>query len=146
MHSNITGNSAERSGGGIYVSDSASFNLSDSRLVGNIAHAYGGGGMGIWRRAKVQVTRAIITDNFAGEYGGGVSAGNLSSLTMLEAPVHNNSAAKYGGGLFTSNASRVVINHRTFARNRAEEGGAMQVLGSATLILKVCVINNNTAK
>jgi parallel beta-helix repeat protein len=146
-HCNFTGNSAQRSGGGIYISDSARLNLSDSRLVGNAAHVYGGGGMGIWQRAKVRVTRSIIANNVAGEYGGGISAGNLSSLTMLGAVVYNNSASNNGGGLFTRNASQVTINQSTFAGNKVDEyGGALGVLGSATVFITGCAIQNNTAK
>ena len=146
-HCNFTGNSAERSGGGIYICSSARLNLSDSRLVGNVAQAYGGGGMGIWQRAKVQVTRAIIANNVAGEYGGGISVGNLSSLTMLKAIVYNNSASKNGGGVFARNASQVTINKSTFASNKVDEdGGALSVLGSATVFITGCAIQNNTAK
>lgn len=94
-HCNITANLARMAGGGIYISDSARLNLSDSRLVGNSA-GWHGGGTGLWRSSGVRLSRVLLARNSAKVYGGAVSTGYASTLTMLTATVHNNSASKHG--------------------------------------------------
>jgi predicted outer membrane repeat protein len=147
--SNVTNNNAKVTGGGIYVSDSARLNLTDSRLVGNAAQTRIGGGMGIWSHAKVRVAQTLIADNVADEDGGAISVGDTSSLILLGTAAHNNSASTHGGALFIRNASRVIIHDSRFMHIRLGvdgQGGALGVLGPATVSLTGCLVENNTAK
>jgi predicted outer membrane repeat protein len=91
----ITGNVTDRSGGGIVNNCTLSI-VGDSEIAGNTAHSNGGGlaDSGI----DGLITDTTITGNHADVDGGGISCLESNGLELTRATVSGNTAGQRGGG------------------------------------------------
>jgi hypothetical protein len=90
--SSITGNTADRLGGGIFSDDDAS--LSNSTISGNSAN-YAGGMMNF---GYASLSNSTISGNNA-TAAAGIANGSEAYMTLNNSTVSGNNASNYGGGL-----------------------------------------------
>lgn len=114
----ISGNSTEENcaGGGVYC-DGSRLNVTESRLLDNVAGT-GGGIYAIGDTSMVSLDRSLVAGNLAAVEGGGVAMFSGRSLTITNSTISGNAAIDYGGGVNT----RVVtsIAHSTITENVAD--------------------------
>ena len=84
-------------GGGVYVNNNGSFNMSGGEISGNTTNAYGGG-VYVEGSCSFTMTGGEISGNTA-TYGGGVYVNNNGSFTMTGGEISGNTATTYGGGV-----------------------------------------------
>jgi hypothetical protein len=112
-NSKVTGNTANRSGGGIWghLANPVSVTISDTIVSGNQAYTDGGCAAlyipynnqdgGVATGETVTFSRVTISGNKAGGAGGGVTAaiGSSGQLAFNECAINGNSAVADGGGM-----------------------------------------------
>ncbi|MEN0062782.1 MAG: hypothetical protein AAGA48_11575 [Myxococcota bacterium] len=122
-------------GGGIYSGDDdGGIGVTNTEVLGNSAALSGGGIFMFHERlgpfSFLSINGSDIIDNQAGADGGGayvsgVFGSNKKSLltrqTVSNSLFHNNSAARDGGGFFVFNG--LAVDRSTFTANRAERNG-----------------------
>lgn len=112
-----------RGGGGVLGSSALTSLVSNCVLVGNSAHADGGGAY------SAMLSNCTLTGNTAGGGGGGAADSRLNTCTLM------GNAAAVGGGTFSCN-----ITNCTLAGNMAGTGG-----GAEQSILDGCILTQNIA-
>jgi predicted outer membrane repeat protein len=124
----ITGNLAFR-GGGVYSSDSATA-LSESDISGNYAERSGGGIQA--NRGSLSISDSTINDNgwepgqigVNGyvDYGGGVLS-SRATLSIATTTIDGNYSSYGGGGLWVQSANDVTISQSAITNNVANGAG-----------------------
>ncbi len=127
-NSTISGNLAFR-GGGVYSRESAT-TIEDSAVSGNTADRSGGGVQA--NRGALSITGSVINDNgwepgqigVAGyvDYGGGVLA-SRATLSIATTTIDGNYSGYGGGGLWVQNATGVTISQSAITNNVANGAG-----------------------
>ncbi len=97
-------------GGGVYCTGTGSI-ISNSVIVGNVAHAYAGGVY-----SGMIFDSQIVSNRSVGSYGGGARGSIMNGCT-----ISYNQAVHGGGG-----GSSVTATNCTFAYNVAQSGGAVR--------------------
>jgi predicted outer membrane repeat protein len=147
----ITNGFSGSDGGGIYVADDGSLQISRSTLDSNEA-AEGNGG-GIYAGGSVSVIETTISNNSAYSSGGGIYvAGNVEgffgALSMVNSTVSGNSATDSGGGgvyLDEAIATQVAIRHSTITDNNVEdESSSGGLYAASAVLLDHTIIAGNT--
>ncbi|MBM4392252.1 MAG: hypothetical protein FJ090_14120 [Deltaproteobacteria bacterium] len=135
IDSEVRYNSTDASGGGLYVSYPDLFQLSGTRVVGNIAggDAYGGGLALMNANGGVRVDNSDLSGNSAG-FGGGVYVQGTVDLDV-EDDWHNNvfssnTAAVGGAGCFVRGVRNHLTNNTLVGNAASGEGGGLCVVES----------------
>lgn len=127
---NVTGNSSQGNGGGIYVED-GSVEIIGGSISGNSAAgtnergAQGGGGI-YAKNSDVVLTDTTISGNTvtgSGKDGGGVLVKN-GSLTINDSTISDNTAPDQGGGIHVE-WSELKITDSTVSGNKAANGAGI---------------------
>ncbi len=106
---------------------------------GEIAHANGKNGSGVYNVGNFTMNGGKITRNNA-DHGGGV--GNYGTFTMTEGTIFGNTATKEGGGVY--NYGTFTMNRGTISGNNAiKEGGG--VYNYKTFTMRGGTITGNKA-
>ncbi|THH39504.1 choice-of-anchor Q domain-containing protein [Neolewinella litorea] len=157
--SQISGNEANRAGGGIEdVSGSATaFTITNSMINENVVYNSpgNGGGIHIGGNGDLTVSGGTVNDNQAGAEGGGIW-NNLGTLTLKGGvTVRRNQAAgndpdQGGGGLYNNGGGAIVLMAGTRilgneATGTAGSGGGILNNVGATLTITDCRIEGNVA-
>ena len=113
----ISGNTANRWGGGIYnATNSGSYagtlTLVNSTISGNDASYLGGG---IYNANIATVTNSTIAQNYTQYEGGGLF--NNGEATLTQATVAQNYAFLYGGGIYNNYQSQLTLSNSIIAGN-----------------------------
>jgi len=142
----FAGNSAQASGGALYVYQSQ-LTLLDSVLRENAA-ADVGGALAV-EESHVRVERSVFRANDAA-FGGAVGATGVNSrFDLIASRIENNTAANSGGGVALA-VPDVGIVASTFSGNAAEfAGGGVYLLGVAdagTLLVQNSTLSGNTVR
>jgi predicted outer membrane repeat protein len=129
------GNSANSWGGAMYLSLSASQNMSRVRFAGNSAGGLGGAifasGSGLQFLSRVQ-----FEHNHSGQDGGAIYAAGGCRFILANPSVASNSAARAGGAFWVANASDVVLSatsNALYVGNQAPLGGFLAMSASGNL-------------
>lgn len=134
---NVTGNSSQGNGGGIYVED-GSVEIIGGSISGNSAAgtnergAQGGGGI-YAKNSDVVLTDTTISGNTvtgSGKDGGGVLVKN-GSLTINDSTISDNTAPDQGGGIHVE-WSELKITDSTVSGNKATGNGGGVYVYDAT--------------
>ncbi|MGB3591948.1 MAG: choice-of-anchor Q domain-containing protein [Nonlabens sp.] len=171
INSSITGNSANRAGGGIEINTSTATNtITDTNIDGNLAGADttgpttdaspgNGGGLHVTGPADVSITNGSTNNNAAGFEGGGLWIG--SGVLSLEGTLTVNSNIAYGtaaasaanpgevggGGVFANGGDVAISGSVTINSNRAtgatSTGGAILMDQGGDLVINGATINSN---
>ena len=152
----ISGNTAtatsDGGGGGVYVCNSSTFNMSSNAAVSENTAQYGGGVYLSSNSAFSMRDHAAISGNSAAMTGGGVFVAYGSEFTTNDdAVISGNSAANYGGGVYLSggNSSPVssfTMNNGTISDNHSDnKGGGVFVHSSGKFTMAAGAISGNSA-
>ena len=124
----ISGNSADRNGGGIYNYRGGTLTLTGSTISGNSAGQSGGG---IDSYGTLTVTGSTISGNSAEGSGGGV-CNRSGTLTVTSSTISDNSGAWDGGGI--SNWGTLTVTGSILSGNSAFGlGGGIRNDGTLTV-------------
>ena len=108
-------------GGGIY--NTATLNLTNCTISGNMANGAGGGGgggAGVYNTGTLTILNSTISDNTAFgsdnvAYGGGIL--DTGTLSLTNSTVANNASANNGGGIFFAAGSHATLVNDTVTGN-----------------------------
>ncbi|TYQ31277.1 DUF4347 domain-containing protein [Pseudanabaena sp. UWO310] len=131
-NSNVSGNTADFFGGGIYGNGAVT--LTNSNVSGNRANIGGG----ISGDVDVTLTNSTVSGNTAIN-GGGISG--AGAVTLTNSIVSGNTANAIGGGI--SGAGAVTLTNSTVSGNTATNGGG--IYGSGAVTLTNSTVSGNTA-
>ena len=153
----IRGNSADNSGGGVYVYDTnAFFSSTNDSIATNTAVSYGGG-VAVYN-GNITLGTAIVKRNISNSKGGGIylwaptGTITIDGSAFIENETKNGltNDVNYGGALFIDNA-HVSITGSAFAGNKASrtdsngpKGGAIYLYTGALNIGGATSFNSNT--
>ena len=117
-NSQVRGNTASRTGGGIYVFGGSDVHVASSVISGNVADGADGGGLAM-RDGQVVIDESRISYNTAITNGGGIrqTGGVITALNSLL----DGNAAQRGGGLYVEGATSRLSNVRIL-RNSSVAG------------------------
>ena len=163
----ITDNTANQSGGGVYVSSQAQFTMSGGTISRNTATSGGGvycayftmtggtisynttegSGGGVYCNVSFEMTAGTISYNTAEGDGGGVYlTGNNREYTMKGGTISNNTATDNGGGVFVSSSCSFNMTGGSITGNKASTRYGGGIYSKGTLSVSNGTISNNTAK
>ena len=130
----ITGNTADDSGGGVYVQDSSvTFTMTGGSITGNTTSTTGGGGVHISFGCTFTMSGGDITDNTAKVNGGGVYV-QTSAFTMSGGSITGNTASNGGGGgVYVQNSSAFTMSGGSITGNAANGGGGLGIGGGVLM-------------
>lgn len=166
-------NQADSSGGGLFATAGAKFNLSDVPLTFNTAELQGGGlflkydvegtlssclvennttginggGIRLESNSNLNITNSSFSKNTA-LYGGGVSANSGSTIEMngIDSKISENSTTHFGGGVNIDNAgTKFIMNDGSIDHNPARNGGGVFASDHSEFIMNDGVVTNNQA-
>ena len=143
LNNKATGTSG--SGGGILNNVGATLTIMDSEITGNEANRAGGGiedasGSG----SAFTVTNTMIDDNVvytSPGNGGGIHIGGDGSLTVTGGTVNDNEAGAEGGGIWNNLGTLTIKGNAAIRRNVAmgndadQGGGGLYNNGGGTIVL-----------
>jgi hypothetical protein len=130
-NSTIEGNTTAQLGGGLYVDVRATAVVTDSTIGGNTA-GWGGGGIYTGRGA-LTVTSSSIEGNTSGGFGGGISVGDIGTLNVTNSSIVGNTASNFGGGISNLFGSIWLMNSTVSGNKGRTGGGISNYLGSTWL-------------
>lgn len=123
----ISGNTAtatsDGGGGGVFVCNSSTFNMSGNAAVSGNTAQYGGGVYLSSYSAFSMSDHAAISGNSAAATGGGVFVSSGSITMSSDAVISGNSADKNGGGVYVHNSGAFTMNSGSISGNSATQNG-----------------------
>lgn len=129
-------NSAERSGGGLFLSGDPT--MRHVRLVGNQADARGGG---LYAEGSASTLENLFVGGNEASNGGGIACYGNSAITLTRTQVQGNEASSNGGGMRLYQ-SDVTITNTLVSGNKATSGGALHFFDSTSELVHVTVAAN----
>ena len=145
----VSGNSANRDGGGI--KNNGVMTISKSTVSDNSARRIGGGidstavFSGGLPGATLTLTDSVVSGNSANVHGGGLR--NISTLTITNSTISGNSATE-GGGILNDGRGVVSITNATVTGNSSSFGGGINNKGDlgGTVNVRSTIIAGNTTR
>ena len=148
----IQDNETAHNGGGIYLGQDATFEMTG----GTIQRNTGDGGGGIDAQCQVTMTGGTIQNNTATRCGGGIMLNRSGtglvmsggSITGNHAKASSSSDSGNGGGVYANRGAKLTLsNGASIDNNTAEKnGGGVYAYSSATLTLNGGTIAKNKAE
>jgi len=150
----ISGNETKIYGGGVNVSDHATFTMkggeiSDNKVIGNnIPDSWNtGGGINIWEKGVFTLEGGEIYNNQVSKcstsQAGGVNV--QGTFIMKNGIIHNNKADSNGGGIHVGEGSTFTITGGKISVNSAKSGGGVYIW-KGTFNMNGGEISGNNAK
>ena len=142
----VSGNTAQY-GGGVYLSSYSAFSMSDHAAISGNSAAATGGGVFVSSGSITMSSDAVISGNSAGNNGGGIYISYPGTFTMENGTISGNSADKNGGGVYVHNSGAFTMNSGSISGNRAtQNGGGVYVENIGTAFtMKDGTIGGSTA-
>jgi len=136
-NSTVSGNSANRDGGGIF--NLGTLSVSNSTVSDNTTATegiYSGGG--IYNNAAFSLVNSTVSNNSA-SFGGGIYNPQNRNISISDSIISGNSVSFYGGGI--NNEGNLNLSNSTIFDNSARQGGGIYTggqlyyfsVGSATI-------------
>jgi len=144
-NSQIYGNTADHSGGGVYINNSLGATLVGNWIQDNIAATFGGG---VYVRNDPQVTlnHNSISRNHAQGGGAGVYLDNCDSAVLISNRILANISLAYAGGLQVVGSDGPSLAYNSIFGNQAgNQGGGLYINNSPNLVLTGNIISGNTS-
>ncbi len=166
VDSEITGNSAQNEGGGVWNSNAGTMTISGTLIEGNTAAGNGArnGGGGVFQQGIVEggpstgtiaISGSTIRDNHAtGTAGSGGGILNVEGVvTVVDTLIEGNTAPRAGGGIEIAGsdvaADRVELTRVTLVDNTTGanpgNGGGLHLTGPGTVLVDDSVVTGNDA-
>ena len=105
-------------GGGIYLSSSATAEITDVTISGNTA--YNGGGIYLGNGATAEITDVTISGNTSTNNGGGVC--NYGTFTIKNSTVSGNTSTNSGGGVYNNKTLNLSGNSKIIDNTKGTAG------------------------
>jgi hypothetical protein len=142
----ITDNTADEDGAGVYVNDVDSFHLTGSVLTENVAGSIGrGGGLFVRIGKNVAISNTTISRNSAGS-GGGMYLQSLGTAaapgTIADSQIQDNTATS-GAGIYVNVNSYLTVAGSTIHDNAAAQSGAGLVNDSGNVRIEHSSVQSN---
>lgn len=140
----IQGNSADYAGGGVFVTNGASFVMKGGSVSGNVANYNVGGGVYVNFDASFTMENGTISGNETYYHGGGIYVRD-AIISITGGTISGNEAYYSGGGIYAE-LSTISISDGTISGNSAlySEGGGIFAMGTS-LTMTGGTISGNTA-
>lgn len=140
--STISGNSADRFGGGIYHM-SGSLTVTNSTIAGNSAQY----GAGIFNHStgSTTVSKSTISGNTASYFGGGIYLSG-GSVNVRNTTISGNEATLFGGGGLANYTGTVNVTNSTIAGNEAKNNGGGIYNADGTMSVVNSTVSGNTVE
>ncbi len=150
-------------GGGIYIYDTGSLFMNNSKILNNTSGRFGGGlrsaGPVTIINSEISNNKAMTTETYnpndvangphvnLGRGGGFHLTGQKAIGIMENVTVANNIAMYYGGGGQVDNYAKLTLTSGTFTNNEAvlHGAGALHLTSNATFIMNGGYLSNNIA-
>eukprot|EP00775_Hariotina_reticulata_P004673 gene4673-4927_t len=142
---NNTASGYRSSGGGLYADGTSSFQVFNTRLVGNSAAQ--GGAMGSVQGQSWIIDRCYIGDHTVQSLGGGIMVAGSSTMSIRDTVIVNNRGTE-GGGVYAHTFDSpffITMVNTTLSQNFAVTGGACLFRGGEVQLGAGVVISRNTA-
>ncbi len=107
-------------GGGVFVDDASTLNLSDAIVTGNVLGNGRGGGLFV--QGHLRLERVLVSDNTAKD-GGGIYFDGSQSGVLTNVTISGNTATEEGGGIWSDEV--ITVMNSTIAFNTAPSGGGV---------------------
>ena len=145
--STIKGNTAQGSGGGIYLAHSNdNFTIDGGEISGNISESTGGG-ICVDAGGTLTMTGGTISGNTATKDGGGVYINEDGTVTMSESSAISGNNGAYGGGVHISEGTLTMSDNSTINDNTATgDGGGVYIASNGAFTMNGGEISNNDAQ
>ena len=141
----IDGNAATlRGGGGLFVGNTGSLTLRNSRLTNNTSQS-NGGGLFVAFSGVASLSNCTISGNasLGANFGGG-GIYSQGTTTLDNCAISGNSAVKNGGGTYVAYGTTTMTNVTVSGNTAAASGGGIEVY-AGTLGLTNVTISGNSA-
>ena len=140
----ISGNTSDNDGGGIYQSTDSTFTMSGGTISNNTATTGNGGG--IWAN-NIAITGGSFSDNKAENGTGGAIHTKTSSRVTIEGEntSFNNNVAKRGGAVYDQAASFTMSAGSMTDNTATEKGGAVYVAAGCSFTMGGGRISGNSS-
>ena len=142
----VSGNTAQY-GSGVYLSSNSTFTMSEHAAISGNSAAMTGGGVFVSSGSITMSSDAAISGNSAGNNGGGIYISYPGTFTMENGTISGNSAANNGGGVYVHNSGAFTMNSGSISGNRATKNGGgvyVESIGT-TFTMKDGTIGGSTA-
>ena len=118
----VSGNTAQY-GSGVYLSSNSTFTMSEHAAISGNSAAMTGGGVFVSSGSITMSSDAVISGNSAGNNGGGIYISYPGTFTMENGTISGNSADKNGGGVYVHNSGAFTMNSGSISGNSATQNG-----------------------
>ncbi|MGH7801374.1 MAG: autotransporter domain-containing protein [Thermodesulfobacteriota bacterium] len=128
-------------GGGIFLNNGGTVNITNSTISGNTADNDGGG---IFNSGNMTITNSTINNNEAVESGGGIENAD-GTITITNSTISDNTAGVEGGGINNNvqeGTSIITVTNSTISGNTAVEGGGIENLDGTVNITNSTISDN----
>ena len=156
----ISGNHAQKLGGGIHVSG-GNIEISNCKITNNYAgynqnntgailDATGSGGAISAAQGKIEIKAGEISNNYAANNGGAIYVNNADftnvakTVELVGAGAFKNNYAVYGGGMYVGGNIQMTFSG-SFINNKATNGGGLFVTNGAQLTITGGFLRQNRA-
>ncbi|MCC6244869.1 MAG: hypothetical protein IT353_18625 [Gemmatimonadaceae bacterium] len=145
----IADNRASGSAGGVFLSNTSRFTMTNVTVSGNETLGTGiAGGFHVAAGTELIMTNSTIASNRAKQnWGGGIYAVG-SIVTLTDVIVRNNIAdsVSFGGGIAAQNAAVITMTRGALRDNRAVAGGGGGLmLATASAVMTDVLVSGNTS-
>ena len=129
-------------GGAIYVAGGGQATIRQSSFVGNTA-LIGGGAIGGWMHARIDIIDTTVSGNSASQRGGGIELMGVTA-SIVNTTISGNEAALYAGGLLARDLRvDVTLRNCTIADNQTDgEGGGVLFSDGACRLHNTLIATN----
>ena len=149
----IINNRVFGSGGGVQISNSATFRMNGGEISGNAASSQGGGVAAQFNGNSFTMNGGTINNNTASSGAGVFVNGALSTFNMSGGTISHNVPTFDGGGVQISNSATFRMSGGTISHNGrdasgaivARQGGGVSLSSGRFYMSGTAVIKNNAA-
>ena len=140
----VSGNTAQY-GSGVYLSSNSTFTMSEHAAISGNSAAMTGGGVFVSSGSITMSSDAAISGNSAGNNGGGIYISYPGTFTMENGTISGNSADKNGGGVYVHNSGAFTMNSGSISGNRATQNGGGVYVKNGTFTMSGGKVTGNSA-
>lgn len=140
----VSGNTAQY-GSGVYLSSNSTFTMSEHAAISGNSAAMTGGGVFVSSGSITMSSDAVISGNSAGNNGGGIYISYPGTFTMENGTISGNSADKNGGGVYVHNSGAFTMNSGSISGNRATQNGGGVYVKNGTFTMSGGKVTGNSA-
>ena len=153
--SQVYSNTADASGGGLYVASGASVTINGSQFYRNFGggtfYGAGTGGGAIANRGFLRINNSLLSGNSTLFSGGGILNADLGEIELHDSLLSGNQASDYGGAIhdaaedLVQHSRRLSVVDSTFSGNMADFGGGLSNVNAAVAVVLRTTFRGNVA-